>query len=62
MIVVKFTYFFDKNRFRKERPVDAKTHSDVGLHGATLQRDSRPLIFKYNEVFFLSIAMPNYLL
>ncbi|ONL96299.1 P-loop containing nucleoside triphosphate hydrolase superfamily protein [Zea mays] len=52
--------FFD--RFRKERPVDAKTHSDVGLQRATLQRDSRPLIFKYNEVFFLSIALPKHLL
>jgi len=61
MIVVKFTYF-DKNRFRKEIPVDAKTRSDVGLQGGTLQRDSRPLIFKYNEVLFLSIAMPKYLL
>ncbi|KAF8718808.1 hypothetical protein HU200_025114 [Digitaria exilis] len=42
------TIFFD--RFRKERPVDAKTHSDSSQQGATIQRDSRPLIFKYNEV------------
>ncbi|NP_001339270.1 uncharacterized protein [Zea mays] len=48
--------FFD--RFRKERPVDAKTHSDVGLQRATLQRDSRPLIFKYNEGFTNAVKRP----
>ncbi|GJN30978.1 hypothetical protein PR202_gb19329 [Eleusine coracana subsp. coracana] len=41
------TNFFE--RFRKEKPVDAKTRNDAGQHGATVQRDSRPLIFKYNE-------------
>lgn len=48
--------FFD--RFRKERPVDGKTHSDVGLQRATLQRDSRPLIFKYNEGFTNAVKRP----
>ncbi|GJN08363.1 hypothetical protein PR202_ga26274 [Eleusine coracana subsp. coracana] len=33
----------------RKRPVDAKTRNDAGQHGATVQRDSRPLIFKYNE-------------
>ncbi|CAL4921905.1 unnamed protein product [Urochloa decumbens] len=48
--------FFD--RFRKERPVDAKTHSDAGQQGATIQRDSRPLIFKYNEGFTNAVKRP----
>ncbi|CAN6295659.1 unnamed protein product [Urochloa humidicola] len=50
------TNFFD--RFRKERPVDAKTHSDAGQQGATIQRDSRPLIFKYNEGFTNAVKRP----
>uniref|UniRef100_A0A0A9HKU5 Uncharacterized protein n=1 Tax=Arundo donax TaxID=35708 RepID=A0A0A9HKU5_ARUDO len=43
---------------RKERLVDAKTHSDVGQQGATMQRDSRPLIFKYNERFTNAVKRP----
>uniref|UniRef100_K4A5L2 AAA+ ATPase domain-containing protein n=1 Tax=Setaria italica TaxID=4555 RepID=K4A5L2_SETIT len=50
------TNFFD--RFRKERQVDAKTHSDAGQQGATTQRDSRPLIFKYNEGFTNAVKRP----
>ncbi|XP_062210694.1 uncharacterized protein LOC133912120 [Phragmites australis] len=50
------TNFFD--RFRKERPVDAKTRSDAGQQGATIQRDSRPLIFKYNEGFTNAVKRP----
>ncbi|GJN08361.1 hypothetical protein PR202_ga26272 [Eleusine coracana subsp. coracana] len=50
------TNFFE--RFRKERPVDAKTRNDAGQHGATVQRDSRPLIFKYNEGFTNAVKRP----
>ncbi|CAN6307191.1 unnamed protein product [Urochloa humidicola] len=50
------TNFFD--RFRKERPVDAKNHSDAGQRRATTQRDSRPLIFKYNEGFTNAVKRP----
>uniref|UniRef100_A0A0A9F116 Uncharacterized protein n=1 Tax=Arundo donax TaxID=35708 RepID=A0A0A9F116_ARUDO len=50
------TNFFE--RFRKERSVDAKTHSDAGQQGATTQRDSRPLIFKYNEGFTNAVKRP----
>jgi chromosome transmission fidelity protein 18 len=46
--------FFD--RFRKERPVDAKARNDAGQQVATTLRDSRPLIFKYNEVCSLSYS------
>uniref|UniRef100_A0A0D9VS94 AAA+ ATPase domain-containing protein n=1 Tax=Leersia perrieri TaxID=77586 RepID=A0A0D9VS94_9ORYZ len=48
--------FFD--RFRKERPVDAKTHNDAGQQAATILRDSRPLIFKYNEGFTNAVKRP----
>ncbi|KAL6644788.1 hypothetical protein ACP70R_016396 [Stipagrostis hirtigluma subsp. patula] len=50
------TNFFD--RFRKERSVDANTRNDVGQQGATIQRDSRPLIFKYNEGFTNAVKRP----
>ncbi|KAK3147725.1 hypothetical protein QOZ80_3BG0285980 [Eleusine coracana subsp. coracana] len=50
------TNFFE--RFRKEKPVDAKTRNDAGQHGATVQRDSRPLIFKYNEGFTNAVKRP----
>uniref|UniRef100_J3LMA1 AAA+ ATPase domain-containing protein n=1 Tax=Oryza brachyantha TaxID=4533 RepID=J3LMA1_ORYBR len=48
--------FFD--RFRKERPADAKTRSDAGQQAATILRDSRPLIFKYNEGFTNAVKRP----
>lgn len=48
--------FFD--RFRKERPADAKIHTDAGQQRATIQRDSRPLIFKYNEGFTNAVKRP----
>ncbi|TVU47638.1 hypothetical protein EJB05_07244 [Eragrostis curvula] len=50
------TNFFE--RFRKERPADAKTRNDAGQQGATIQRDSRPLIFKYNEGFTNAVKRP----
>uniref|UniRef100_A0A0D9Z526 AAA+ ATPase domain-containing protein n=1 Tax=Oryza glumipatula TaxID=40148 RepID=A0A0D9Z526_9ORYZ len=48
--------FFD--RFRKERPVDAKARNDAGQQVATTLRDSRPLIFKYNEGFTNAVKRP----
>uniref|UniRef100_A0A0E0KBM9 AAA+ ATPase domain-containing protein n=1 Tax=Oryza punctata TaxID=4537 RepID=A0A0E0KBM9_ORYPU len=48
--------FFD--RFRIERPVDAKARNDAGQQVATTLRDSRPLIFKYNEGFTNAVKRP----
>ncbi|KAG8096657.1 hypothetical protein GUJ93_ZPchr0013g34006 [Zizania palustris] len=48
--------FFD--RFRKERPVGAKTCNDSGQQAATIIRDLRPLIFKYNEGFTNAVKRP----
>ncbi|WVZ56370.1 hypothetical protein U9M48_006915 [Paspalum notatum var. saurae] len=53
---VRAVNFFE--RFRKEKPVDAKTRSDVGQQGATILRDSRPLIFKFNEGFTNAVKRP----
>ncbi|KAL6907517.1 hypothetical protein ACP4OV_002556 [Aristida adscensionis] len=50
------TNFFE--RFRKERVVDANTPCDAGQQAATIQRDSRPLIFKYNEGFTNAVKRP----
>ncbi|KAJ3682667.1 hypothetical protein LUZ60_012894 [Juncus effusus] len=46
--------FFD--RFKKESNTDAKTEKVGGEKAGTIQRDSRPLLFKYNEVCCLSIC------
>ncbi|XBH56961.1 hypothetical protein VPH35_078664 [Triticum aestivum] len=50
------TDFFQS--FRKERPGGAKTHIDAGQQGATVQRDLRPLIFKYNEGYTNAVKRP----
>ncbi|XP_047096259.1 chromosome transmission fidelity protein 18 homolog [Lolium rigidum] len=50
------TDFF--HSFRKERPAGAKSHNDAAQQGATVQRDLRPLIFKYNEGYTNAVKRP----
>lgn len=50
------TDFFQS--FRKERPGGAKAHVDAGQQGTTVQRDLRPLIFKYNEGYTNAVKRP----
>ncbi|CAM0872425.1 unnamed protein product [Alopecurus aequalis] len=50
------TDFF--HSFRKERPAGAKPHNDAAQQRATVQRDLRPLIFKYNEGYTNAVKRP----
>lgn len=50
--MLAFIYSLSKtSRFRKESSADSKTRRDALQKAATIERDSHPFLFKYNEVY-----------